>query len=456
MREAPSNLTRVGPAFGWGLSARKGAAEAAEAALGQAMEDLAARSGAGGGAGVGAPSATLAVVFASGAHGGKPADLASTVRRAVGDAAIVGCTASGVVAGPYEVDEGAAVAVLLAALPGVRVTPFDGSALADIHNESPELDTALLERLGMHATDAGQHRATIVLGDPFSVPITRALARVDTARRRRVESAGLGPIVGGMASAGKSAGGNALFLDDGVRRDGVVGVSLSGPLRVDTVVSQGCRPVGPTFVVTRSKGNLILELGGRPAVERAREVAEDLTDEERRLLGGGLLIGRAVNEYRDRFGRGDFLIRAVVGGDPDHGYLAVSDLVPPGRTVQFHLRDKVTAEEDLAMLLDGQQVHDRPAGALMFTCNGRGRQLFETIGHDSQAFQRAFGGVTPGADMAKGGIGVGGSEEEIAPVPMAGFFAAGEIGPVDGRSFLHGHTASIALFRPVDPPDQVK
>ncbi|MGH9363065.1 MAG: FIST signal transduction protein, partial [Thermoanaerobaculia bacterium] len=198
----------------------------------------------------------------------------------------------------------------------------------------------------------------------------------------------------------------------------------SGPIRVRPVVSQGCRPFGKHLVITRAEGNVIFDLGGRPALERLQEEIGGLTPREKELLKHGLHLGRAIDPTRSAFSRGDFLIRNVVGIDPAQGAVAITDHVRAGQTVQFHLRDAETASEDLDHLL--QEAHrsgSKPRGALLFSCNGRGRYLFSRPDHDAGAVRR-----------------------ELGQIPLAGFFAAGELGPVGGRNFLHGFTASLALF----------
>jgi small ligand-binding sensory domain FIST len=188
-------------------------------------------------------------------------------------------------------------------------------------------------------------------------------------------------------------------------------------------VSQGCRPIGRPFIITKSRENLIIELGGRPALARLREIYGELDEGDRDLVRSSLHIGRAASEYRDTFRRGDFLVRNVVGADPDSEVIAVGDLVRTGQTVQFHVRDAASADEDLRELLGNHADAPRPAGALVFTCNGRGSRLFAEPSHDAKCLQDCLG-----------------------PIPAAGFFAQGEIGPIGDRTFLHGFTASIALF----------
>ncbi|MCR9074732.1 MAG: FIST C-terminal domain-containing protein, partial [bacterium] len=261
----------------------------------------------------------------------------------------------------------------------------------------------------------------------------------------RVES--IGTILGGMASAATRPGGNSLLLDGDVRSSGAMGVTLSGPIQVDTVVSQGCRPIGNPMIITKARGNLILELAGVRAVDAIRDVVHMLSEQDKQLLGNGLLLGRVIDEHKSHFGRGDFLIRNVMGGDENSGAVAVADLVQAGQTVQLHLHDEQTAREDLSLLLDGQRLYEKPAGALLVSCTGRSEKFFEEPGHDARAIAHAFDQTPDGAKLAKSG-------EELRAqdgIPLAGFFAAGEIAPIDEQIFQHGHTAVAGLFRKPDP-----
>ena len=184
-------------------------------------------------------------------------------------------------------------------------------------------------------------------------------------------------------------------------------------------MSQGCRPLGRAFVVTRAERNMIYELAGRPALDRVQELYQEADEDDRRLLQQGIHVGRVIDEHKPDFQRGDFLVRNVLGADKESGAIAVGDVVDVGSTVQFHVRDAATADEDLRSLLAGECAE----AALLFTCNGRGTRLFGTPDHDAEIVSDALGGV-----------------------PLSGFFAAGELGPVGGRNFLHGFTASLALF----------
>lgn len=335
--------------------------------------------------------------------------------------AMVGCSAEGVIGvgldgAGREVEGAPGIALLAGKLPGVRIHPFHVA-----RDEWRELLTdhdALRQRLG-----AGpETRGLLAVGDPFSTPTGQLLPVLDEALPDV-------PVIGGMASAGQMPRENVLVRNDVTVAEGLVGVSLSGPgLAVDTVVSQGCRPFGRTYVVTKAHDNVVEGLGGRPALAAFKEAFGEMSDADRALLRRGLFIGRAMTEYKDRFARGDFLVRTVMSVDNESGAITVGDYVRVGQTVQFHVRDAATATEDLNLLLEPQRAAAAagtgPAGGLLFSCNGRGTRLFDAPCHDIAAARRA-----------------------LPATPIAGFFAAGELGPVGRQNFIHGHTASFALFR---------
>jgi small ligand-binding sensory domain FIST len=200
---------------------------------------------------------------------------------------------------------------------------------------------------------------------------------------------------------------------------GAVAVLLSDDVPVTPVVSQGCRPIGQPFTVTNAKQNLVLELAGQPAMQRLQELVLAADEDERELMRQGLHLGVVVDEHKLDFSRGDFLVRNVLGADRNNGAIAVGELVQVGQTVQFHVRDANAADEDLRALLNSVEGD----AALLFTCNGRGSHLFGVPNHDA--------GVV---------------DDLLGPLPLAGAFCAGEIGPVGGKNFLHGFTASLAVF----------
>jgi small ligand-binding sensory domain FIST len=352
-------------------------------------------------------SADLAVLFATEPHVGAMGDIAEVVSRLLAPGVLLGTTAVSVVGGGREIEDRPGLSLWAGAVGActpVRLDAFpsaDGWMVAGFPDDVPPgADTLVL------------------LADPFSFPADGFLASMNR------DGGGI-QVIGGMASAGRGPGGNRLVLDDRLHDDGAVGVLLPPGATVDTVVSQGCRPIGDPFTVTAAERNVLLELGSRPALERLREILEQLSPDDRLLAQQGLHMGIVIDEHKVDFGRGDFLVRNVLGADSEQGAVAVGDVVEVGATVQFHVRDAASADDDLRALLEGRDA----AAALVFTCNGRGVRLFGTPHHDASLVDRATGGG-----------------------PAAGMFCAGELGPVGGRSFLHGFTASIALFRDAAAP----
>jgi small ligand-binding sensory domain FIST len=327
---------------------------------------------------------------------------------------VVGCSAEGVIGGDQEIERGPGLSLLAAEMPGVRIHPFHVAGESDWREVLPDPD-ALRDRIGC----GPETRAVIGFGDPFSTPAGQFLPAMDLA------TPGVS-LIGGMASGAREPGGNVLFRNDEAFDSGIVGVSVSEPLEVQTLVSQGCRPVGRPMVITRSHDNVVEQLGGKPALGVLRELVMGLGNDEKAMLSKGLFLGRAISEYRETFGRGDFLVRNIIGLDEEKGWLGVADYVRTGQTVQFQIRDAATANEDLSEMLNARRSDEgaQPAGALLFSCNGRGTRLFREPCHDIGLARRA-----------------------MPATPVAGFFAAGEFGPVGGKNFIHGHTASFALFR---------
>jgi small ligand-binding sensory domain FIST len=258
----------------------------------------------------------------------------------------------------------------------------------------------------------------LLLGDPFTFPTDLFLRQINE------DTPGL-KVLGGMASGIRGAGQCRFLFGGEVRDQGAVGVVLQGPLGLRSIVSQGCRPIGRPLVITKAEDNMILELGGRSALEQLRELWQTLNPDEQKLLQQGLHIGRVINEYQDEFQRGDFLVRNVMHLDRNTGALFITDQVRVGQTVQFHVRDAATADEDLHALLQLDLIaHEKkPSAALLFSCNGRGSRLFSQPDHDASVIYA-----------------------EAGAIPLAGFFAQGELGPVGGQNFMHGFTASVALF----------
>jgi len=371
--------------------------------------------------------------------------LAYAVRRRLDPRVLVGISAESVIGGQVELEGEAGVSLFAASLPGVDIRPFRISEL--LEHVSPPEHAVLASAAGM--TGSGPYRGTLLFADPCSVPSNTLLPALARARPTTEGRGGRGrgrpaPIIGGLASAADAPGENVFVLNDDIIREGGVGVSLAGAVRIDSLVSQGCRPFGTPLIITAGKGQIITALNGKPALTALLAAIETLSERDRRLCERGILVGRVINEYKERFGRDDFLIRALLGVDRTSNALAVADLLRVGQTIQFHVRDATTASEDMQMLLDFQRLHEPPAGAFLFTCNGRGRRLFETPNHDASTISTAFSAGVPGEQSSKSG-------QPIFPpgpiIPLAGFFAGGEIGPIGDGVFVHGQTAIAALFR---------
>jgi len=347
----------------------------------------------------------LAVVFVSPHHAETLGPLAQVLKETGLVTHILGVTGETIVGQDHEIEDAAAISLWAIRFPqGVTVTPVRLEATRQGLTGWPP------ESLAQHPTN----QILILLADPFSFPTDEWLASLNT------EKPAL-QVVGGNASGGHQPGNNRLALGSEIWETGAVGVLIEGPVRIRTVVSQGCRPIGHPLIVTRTEKNLVRELGRRPALEVFQEIFEDLEPSDQRRVLTGLHLGRVINEYQERFNRGDFLVRNVLGAT-EEGAIAITDHLRVGQTVQFHVRDADSADEDLRELLLSAQ-NSKPAAALLFSCNGRGTRLFNSADHDVSLLHEILG-----------------------KIPVAGFFAMGEIGPIGGRNFLHGFTASIVLF----------
>lgn len=385
-------------AWASGLSERIDAREAAKEAVAAARNAL----------GV---EPDLALVFASSLYAPSYGALAAAIGELLPDTVSAGCSAVGVIGGGREVERREALSVMLASLPGVRAKAF--------HLEALPRDDAAWERLTGVAPASHDGATFLLFADSFSGDIDPLLTRFDAAYPRAVK---LGGVVSGAAKAGDSA----LFYGSRLLSDGVVGVALSPPLKVEAVVAQGCRPIGEPMIITRSRESIIQELNVGKPMDALQRTFKSLSPRDQELGRHSLYVGIEMRSGAHRYDQGDFLLREVAGFDPKTGAMAISGRCQDYQAVQFHLRDAQTSALDLERraLEAKRQLRDTPVnGALLFSCQGRGQALYGASNHDSDVLRRLLGAL-----------------------PIAGFFGAGEIGPVAGRTFLHGYTSSIALL----------
>ncbi|MCT7971822.1 FIST signal transduction protein [Laspinema olomoucense] len=375
--------------------------------------------------------ADLGFVFISSAFASEYSRLMPLLQQQLGVPVLIGCSGSGIIGmdgqlAARELEEQPALSLTLACLPGVKVEAFH------LHGEElPDLDSppdAWVETIGVPASS---HPHFILLADPFTSKINDLLQGLDFAYPGSAK-------VGGLASGGAMGNTIALFSGDRLYREGAVGVALSGNIVLETIVAQGCKPIGHPFTVKECERNILLALDAEPCgsgvsqrpLEALKTVIESLSESDRQLAQHSLFIGIARNEFKEELEQGDFLIRNVLGVDPREGAIAIGDRLRPGQRIQFHLRDAQTSAEDLEMLLQRYQSNFSAAnssvGALMFACLGRGEQLYGEPDFDSRLFRQYVGNI-----------------------PVSGFFCNGEIGPVGGGTFLHGYTSVFGICHPL-------
>jgi small ligand-binding sensory domain FIST len=360
----------------------------------------------------------LALLFAHPQLANADESFLSAVRHGIGARHLIGCTGSGIIGDREECEQEPAVSVLVAQLPGVEITPF--------HVTQEDLEEAS-GPASWHfnlEVEPDSKPNFLMFIDPFStqsVSLVKSLA----------EAYPGAPLVGGLSSGGRQPGDCRLFMDDQVLTEGAVGVALAGAIELRTIVSQGCRPIGQPLTITKAERNVIFELAGRPPMTVLQEMLPQLPASDQKLARTALFLGRVINEYQEDFGRGDFLIRNLLDHDSSSGALAVNDWMRTGQTVQFQVRDGSSAAVDLNELLRKERERSTRSpvrGAVIFSCLGRGEGMYGERNHDIRAVQ-----------------------EGIGPVPAAGFFANGEIGPVGAETFVHGFTSVIGLFAEPGP-----
>jgi small ligand-binding sensory domain FIST len=407
----PGQTKSSAPQFASAINNTSESAQAIETCLGSITKDLQGQ-------------ADLVVVFATPHHRDQFEHLHKRIADTLAPSATIGMTAGGVIGVKHETENKPGISILAARLPGATLHAFRTQQI-NLHQDDVQAVQKVVtgqDAATSPSSDVTLPHAIALLADPFSCPMTNLLPKL-TADLNGT------PLIGGIASGARNPGGNRLLINGDILTEGGVGLSIGGDVRVDTTISQGCKPIGKTFIITKSQHNIIKEIGGNNVLEVMQDMLANIPEEDRDLLQtNGWLVGRVVNEYKDRFGRGDFLIRQVIGMDPNAGYIAIGDAnLRVGQTVQFHVRDQRTAREDFALLLEAQKLHGSQGGALLFSCNGRGTHLFDTPHADANIINNA-----------------------LQDIPLAGCFAAGEIGPVGKENHLHGHTASLAVIRAND------
>lgn len=390
-----------------------------EKAVGEVVEQVRAR--------LTAATPDLGLVFISSAFTSEFPRLLPLLQEALPMPVLIGCSGGGIIgmsaAGEaQEVEEQPALSLSVATLPGVQLRSFHFS-----NQDLPDLDSApdaWVELVGVSPADKPQF---ILLADPFSAGINDLLQGLDFAYPGAVK-------VGGLAGASSYSRSSGLFCDRSLHEEGTVGLALCGHITLDAIVAQGCRPIGSPYQVAEAERNIVLKLEDpnsnnnlRPPLEILQELFQTLSEDDRALAQNSLFIGIAQDSFKLTLEHGDFLIRNLLGVDPKVGAIAIGDRIRSGQRIQFHLRDAQTSADDLEALLERYQQQGQTsssAGALLFSCMGRGQGLYNEPNFDSRLFSRY-----------------------LSQVPLSGFFCGGEIGPIGGTTFLHGYTSVFGICR---------
>ena len=360
-------------------------------------------------------SPDLVFVFPSFNFSGQFKDISNALSKHFENSVIMGCSGNGVIGAGREVEHTPGFAMCAAELPEVEITPFHIS-----DSDLPDGDDPPNKWENVLGVSRESRPNFVLLADPFSVRGENLLMGMDYAYPDC-------KIVGGLASGGTQPGSNALYLNNITYDHGIAGVALSGNIEINTIVAQGCKPIGSLSRITKCERNILQELDGRSPFDILGETYNDLNEADQKLFQNSLFLGVVMDPFESSPGIGDFLIRNIVGANPDAGQLAVGQMLREGQLVQFHLRDAQTSTENLSNMLDEYQStpFGPETGALMFSCLGRGKYLYEEPDHDTDLFR-----------------------EKIGDLPLTGFFCNGEIGPVSGSTFLHGYTSSFGIFKP--------
>jgi len=357
-------------------------------------------------------SCDLAFIFVSEQYlDADPAQITGYLRKAINAKCLIGCNSNGVIGDQKEIEMEPAISVMAIHLPDVKVTPFMFTPSDLEHTKDP---SQIIHYLDLYPTDEPKF---ICLADPMTCHITKLLSLFNSAYTDC-------PLVGGLASGVVVGVDNWLVLNEEVFSEGAIGVALSGDIEFETVVSQGCRPIGEPFIITKSEANIIYELAGESAIKMLNDAVLRLDAKDKKLAEDSLFVGLAMDENRLNHKLGDFLIRNIIGVDQKEGAIAIGETVEVGQTLQFQLRDAQTSREDLKLLLQKPPLSNgHKKGALLINCCGRGKAFYGNPNHDVRLIQTIRG-----------------------PVPLTGFFANGELGPIRHRNYIHGYTTSLTII----------
>ena len=362
-------------------------------------------------------SVDLTIIFVSPQFKDKYEDIPKLIRDRISSKHFLGCSGGGIIGGGKEAEQQAAFSITCANLPDVEIQ--------GIHTDTmklPDQDTAPSVWREWLGVDVEKNPSFIFLADPFSFQGEEFLAGVDFAYPNSSK-------VGGLASGAQAQGGNALYLNDKIHNNGLIGLALSGNIGMDTIVAQGCRPIGEPVKVSKCDGTLLTGMDGQPPLELLQSVYEGLDENDKSLVQTSLFLGIEMDPLKDNPKQGDFLIRNIMGVEREIGGIHVGTLLREGQLVQFHLRDKAMSAEDLKLMLTRYKANKNfknTSGALLFSCLGRGQYLYGKPNHDADMFR-----------------------DHIGDIPLGGFFCNGEIGPVGKATFLHGYTSSFGIFHPI-------
>tara|TARA_Y100001936_G_scaffold229029_1_gene250766 strand:- start:16429 stop:17619 length:1191 start_codon:yes stop_codon:yes gene_type:complete len=358
--------------------------------------------------------ADLVILFVSSHHSINYEKIASLFSEKINTKCIIGCSAAGVIGNGHEVERRAGIAACAAYLPNVEITPFHIQ-----QNKLPNEDANPNEWFNITGLRSDNCKAMMILPDPFTIRSDNLLAGLDYAFPETTK-------IGALASGGGQPGSNALFINNKSYTYGAVGVGFSGDLSVETIVAQGCRPIGEPMIVTDADINVINKIGDKTPLEILGEIFEKSSIREKRLIRRSLQIGIIMDRFSS-VNDEEFLIRNILGADEEDGSIAIGEMINEGQIIQFYIRDAKTADEDLKIILE--KYADKFEGnklesALLFSCLGRGQYLYGAPNHDTNLFTNIVGDI-----------------------PITGFFSNGEIGSIGDQTFLHGYTSSFALFK---------